>query len=73
MKLSNPIATSVVTFALTLVTNSCANHSQATPGEELPTCEGKCDGPIDPPASEIAASPCDGIIVDLFGRNNSKW
>jgi hypothetical protein len=73
MKPSCPLVTSFITLALSLGTTSCANDSAATPGEDSPTCSGgKCDGPLDLPDSEIAASPCDGVMVDLSGRNNGK-
>ena len=42
------------------------------PTDRSDTCrDGKCDD-LDLPDSEVAASPCDGVMVDASGRGNSK-
>jgi hypothetical protein len=52
--------------------HGCVNDEQE-PIDDAPICEsGKCDGPLDLPDSQIAATPCDGVMVDLSGRNNKK-
>jgi hypothetical protein len=70
---AKPILATLGAVALGLLSTACASDDASTPEEELPTCDsGKCDGPLDLPDSEIAATPCDGVMVDLSGRKNRK-
>jgi hypothetical protein len=73
MKTIKPIVATLGALTISLFTHACASDDPAIPEEELPTCDGgKCDGPLDVPDSEVAASPCDGVMVDLSGRKNKK-
>jgi hypothetical protein len=58
--------------ALTLSLVGCASDDKPI-DQEVPGCEGgKCDGPLDVPDSEVAATPCDSVMVDKSGRNHRK-
>jgi hypothetical protein len=71
MKTIKPIVATLGALTLSLFTHACASDDPP-PGDELPTCDGgKCDG-LDLPETAIAATPCDGIMIDKSGRNAKK-
>jgi hypothetical protein len=71
MKTIKPIVATLGALTLSLFTNACASDDPP-PEEEIPSCDGgKCDG-LDLPETAIAATPCDGIMIDKSGRNAKK-
>jgi hypothetical protein len=71
MKTIKPIVATLGAITLSLFTNACASDDLPTE-EQVPSCDGgKCDG-LDLPETAIAATPCDGIMIDKSGRNAKK-
>jgi hypothetical protein len=71
MKTIKPIVATLGALTLSLFTNACASDDPP-PEEDVPSCDGgKCDG-LDLPETAIAATPCDGIMIDKSGRNAKK-